>query len=87
MATRKTWPAVIGNPLLVVVKVFAPVPTATEDFVFPIMRPEPAPCSLIAFQIVTGVDQVNVPAGSVMVSPFNAALCKASTFAADPSEA
>ena len=86
MAILKIWPAVIGNPLLVLVKVFAPVPMATEDFVVPIMRPEPAPCSLIAFQIVTGVDQVNVPAGSVIVSPFNAALCKDCTFAADPSE-
>ena len=76
----------MGNPPLVVVKVFDPVPTATEDFVVPIMRPEPAPCSLIAFEIVTGVDHVNVPAGSVMMSPFNAALCKAFTFAADPSE-
>jgi hypothetical protein len=76
----------MGNPLLVVVKVFDPVPTATEDFVVPIMRPEPAPCSLIAFEIVTGVDHVNVPAGSVMVSPFNAASCKAFTFDADPSE-
>jgi hypothetical protein len=50
------------------------------------MRPEPAPWILIAFEIVTGVDQVNVPAGSVIVSPFTAALCKAFTFAADPSE-
>jgi hypothetical protein len=36
------------------------------------MRPEPAPCSLIAFEIVTGVDQVNVPEGRVIVSPFKA---------------
>jgi len=76
----------MGNPPLVVVKVFDPVPTVTEDLVFPIMRPEPAPCSLIAFEIATGVDHVNVPAGSVMVSPFNAALCKAFTFDGDPSE-
>jgi hypothetical protein len=71
----------------VVVKVFDPVPTVTEDFVFPMMRPEPAPCNLMAFEIVTGVDHLNVPAGIVIVSPFvNAALCKACTFAADPSE-
>ena len=76
----------MGNPLLVVVKVFDPVPTVTEDLVFPIIRPEPEPCSLIAFEIVTGADHVNIPAGSVMVSPSDAALCKACTFAADPSE-
>ena len=86
MATLKVWPTCMGKPLFVVVKVFAPVPTATEDFVVPIMRPEPAPCSLIAFEMVTGVDQVNVPGGSVIVSPSNAVLCKACTFAAEPSE-
>ena len=62
------------------------MPTTTEDFVVPMMRPEPAPCSLIAFQIFTGVDQVKVPGGSVIVSPFNALLAKACTLAADPSE-
>ena len=76
----------MGNPLLVVVKVFEPVPTVTEDLVFPIMRPEPAPCSLIALEIRTGRDHVRVPGGRVIVSPFNALLCKACTLAADPSE-
>jgi hypothetical protein len=71
---------------LCVVKVFKPLPTATEDVLRAMIRPEPAPCSLIAFEIVTGVDHVNVPAGSVMVSPFDAALCKAFTFDDDPSE-
>jgi len=33
----------MGDPLLVVVKVFEPVPTVMEDLVSPIMRPEPAP--------------------------------------------
>jgi hypothetical protein len=32
------------------------------------------------------VFQVNLPVGSVMVSPSNAALCKPCTLAADPSE-
>jgi hypothetical protein len=46
----------------------------------------PSPCSVIALEIVTDVVQVNVPAGRVMVSPFEAAFCKACTLAADPSE-
>jgi hypothetical protein len=71
---------------LCVVKVFEPVSTATEDVLRAMIRPEPAPCSLITFEIVTGVDHVNVPAGNVIVSPSNALLCKASTLAADPSE-
>jgi hypothetical protein len=33
------------------------------------IRPEPVPCNLIAFEIVTGVDHVNDPEGSVTVSP------------------
>jgi len=41
---------------------------------------------LIALETVTGADQVKVPAGSVIVSPSNAALCKAWTLAAEPSE-
>ena len=76
----------MGNPLLVVVNVFCPVPTVIEDFVLPIMRPEPAPCSLIALEILTGRDHVKVPGGSVIVSPFNALLCRAWMPAADPSE-
>jgi len=37
-------------------------------------------------EIVTDIDQVNVPAGTVIVSPFAATLCKLCTLAADPSE-
>jgi hypothetical protein len=50
------------------------------------IRPEPAPCSLIALKILTGCDHVKVPEGNVIVSPSNALLCKACTLAADPSE-
>ena len=45
-----------------------------------------APCSVIPFVIVRGKVQLNVPAGSVIVSPFDAALCKYCTLATDPSE-
>ena len=76
----------MGNPLLVVVNVFCAVPTVIEDFVLPIMRPEPAPCNLIALEMLTGSDHVKVPGGNVIVSPSNALLCKACTLAADPSE-
>jgi hypothetical protein len=34
--------------------------------------PEPAPSSFIALVKFTGVDQVNVPEGRVIVSPFKA---------------
>jgi len=43
LAIRKKGPAVSGNPALVVIKVFAPVPMVTEDFVFLMIRPEPCP--------------------------------------------
>jgi hypothetical protein len=76
----------MGNPLLVVVNVFCPVPTVIEDFVLLMIRPEPAPCSLIALEILTGRDHVKVPGGNVIVSPFNALSCKACTLACDPSE-
>ena len=45
-----------------------------------------APCSVIPFVISKREVQLNVPAGTVIVSPSCAALCKACTFAADPSE-
>lgn len=45
-----------------------------------------APCSVIPFVIFRREVQLNLPAGSVIVSPFNAALCKACTFATDPLE-
>jgi hypothetical protein len=41
---------------------------------------------VIALEIVTDLDHVNVPAGKVIVSPFTATLCNARTLAADPSE-
>jgi hypothetical protein len=43
-----------------------------------------APCSVIPFVIFRREVQLNVPAGSVIVSPFFAALCKACTFAREP---
>jgi len=45
-----------------------------------------APCSVIPFVIFRREVQLNVPAGSVIVSPSNAAFCKACTFAAEPLE-
>ena len=51
-----------------------------------IVLPIPSPSSVIALEIVTAVDHVKVPAGRVIVSPFEALFCKAWTFAADPSE-
>jgi len=48
--------------------------------------PDPAPCNVMPLLIVTPVAQVNVPTGNVIVSPFNAELCKPCTLAADPSE-
>ena len=45
-----------------------------------------APCSVIPFVIFRCEVQLNVPAGSLIVSPFNAALCKDCTSATDPSE-
>src|SRR5262245_48732201 len=51
------------------------------------MRPEQAPCSLIAFEIVTGEAQLNEPAGIVIVSPFCAWLSWMNcTFPGVPSE-
>jgi len=45
-----------------------------------------APCSVIAF-VIPGLEvQLNVPAGSVIVSPSCAAFCKACRLAAEPSE-
>jgi hypothetical protein len=35
-----------------------------------IVEPTPAPCKVIAFVIATPVVHVNIPAGSVIVSPF-----------------
>ena len=65
----KTCPGLIGRPPRVVTNVFVPVPIAMADFVSPMMRPAPAPRNLIAFEIVTGVDHVNWPDGSAIVSP------------------
>src|SRR5437870_1041490 len=50
------------------------------------VAPIPAPCSVIALLIVKVVDHVNVPAGSVIVSPFNTAFCRPCTLATEPSE-
>ena len=87
MATLKVWPTTIGRPLRVVIKVLGPVPTWTDDLVSPMILPLPEPCSVIALDIVTGVDQVNVPAGSVIESPACAKLsCRYWTLVAVPSE-
>ena len=45
-----------------------------------------APCNVIPFVIVKTEVQLNVPAGSVIVSPSCAALSKACTLASDPLE-
>src|ERR1041384_7840036 len=50
------------------------------------VAPIPAPCSVIALLIVKVVDHVNVPAGSVIVSPFNTAFCRPCTLATEPSD-
>src|SRR6266496_1185157 len=50
------------------------------------VAPIPAPCSVIALLIVKVVDQVNVPAGSVIVSPFSTAFCRPCTLATEPSD-
>ncbi len=87
MAIFKVMPGVIPEIVREVVKVFEPVPTATEDLVSPIMRPEPPPSITMALLIVTGVDQSNVPAGIVIVSPSCAKLsCRYWILAAVPSE-
>ena len=44
------------------------------------------PCNVIPFVMFTREVQLNVPIGSVIVSPSDAISCNASTFAADPSE-
>src|SRR4029453_222296 len=51
------------------------------------VKSEPAPCNVIPLEIVTVVDHVNVPAGSVIVSPFCASLSWIYwTLAAEPSD-
>jgi hypothetical protein len=50
------------------------------------VAPIPAPCSVIALLIVKVVDHVNVPAGSVIVSPFSTAFCRPCTLATEPSD-
>jgi hypothetical protein len=45
-----------------------------------------APCNVIDFVIFRREVHVNVPAGSVIVSPSWAALCKACTLATEPSD-
>ena len=50
------------------------------------VAPIPAPCSVIALSIVKVVDHVNVPTGSVIVSPFSTAFCRPCTLATEPSD-